>query len=100
MAVSYAESPDGPWTPTHQIVIPNGVEGEWDQFKIHDPYPLVHDGKIYIYYKSGFDDRPELKPSKIRMQGLAVADDPLGPFEKHPLNPLIYSVHVTTLLPF
>lgn len=100
VAVSYADSPDGPWTPSHKIVIPNGAEGEWDQFKIHDPYPLVHDGKIYVYYKSGFDDRPEFKPSKIRMQGLAIADDPLGPFEKHPLNPLLNSGHETTLFPF
>lgn len=100
VAVSFADSPDGPWTPTHEIVIPNGAAGEWDQFKIHDPYPLVHDGKIYIYYKSGFDDRPEFKPSKIRMQGLAIADHPLGPFTKHPLNPLINSGHETTLFPF
>ncbi|MBX2876792.1 MAG: glycoside hydrolase [Saprospiraceae bacterium] len=100
VAVSHADSPDGPWTPTNEVVIANGAAGEWDQFKIHDPYPLVHDGKIYIYYKSGFDDRPEYKPSKIRMQGLAIADDPLGPFEKHPLNPLINSGHETTLFPF
>ena len=100
VAVSYADSPDGPWTPTHKIVIPNGGEGEWDQFSIHDPYPLVHDGKIYLYYKADFDHRPELKPSKIRMQGLAIAEDPLGPFHKHPLNPVINSGHETTLFPF
>ena len=39
VAVSYADSPDGPWTATHKIVIPNGAEGEWDQYSIHDPYP-------------------------------------------------------------
>jgi len=100
VAVSYVDSPDGPWTATNQVVIPNGLEGTWDQYKIHDPYPLVHDGKIYIYYKSGFDDRPEYKPSKIRMQGLVTADDPLGPFKKHPLNPLINSGHETSLFPF
>ena len=100
VAVSYADSPDGPWTSANQVVIPNGAEGEWDQFSIHDPYPLVHDGKIYIYYKSDFDQRPELKPSKIRMQGLAIADNPLGPFKKHPLNPLLNSGHETTLFPF
>ncbi len=100
VAVSYADSPDGPWTSANQVVIPNGAEGEWDQFSIHDPYPLVHDGKIYIYYKSDFDQRPELKPSKIRMQGLAIADNPLGPFKKHPLNPVINSGHETTLFPF
>ena len=26
VAVSYADSPDGPWTPTHQVVIPNGED--------------------------------------------------------------------------
>ncbi|MEM9337906.1 MAG: family 43 glycosylhydrolase [Bacteroidota bacterium] len=100
VAVSYADSPDGPWTSANKIVIPNGPEGAWDQYSIHDPYPLVHDGKIYLYYKSDFDRRPELRPGMIRMQGLAIATDPLGPFEKHPLNPVINSGHETTLFPF
>lgn len=100
VAVSYADSPDGPWISTNKIVIPNGAEGEWDQFSIHDPYPLVHNGKIYLYYKADFDERPALSPSKIRMQGLAIAEDPLGPFVKHPLNPIINSGHETTLFPF
>lgn len=100
VAVSYADSPDGPWTPANKIVIPNGKEGEWDQYSIHDPYPLVHNGKIYLYYKADFDKRPEYKPSKIRMQGLAIADTPLGPFKKHPLNPVINSGHETTLFPY
>jgi hypothetical protein len=34
------------------------------------------------------------------MQGLATADNPLGPFTKHPLNPVINSGHETTLFPF
>lgn len=96
VAVSYADSPDGPWTPHNQIVIPNGGEGEWDQYSIHDPYPLVYQGKIYLYYKSDFDGDPRL----IRMQGLAIADDPLGPFRKHPLNPVLNSGHETTMFPF
>ena len=36
----------------------------------------------------------------VRMQGLAIADNPLGPFKKHPLNPVINSGHETTLFPF
>ncbi|WP_298472862.1 glycoside hydrolase [uncultured Maribacter sp.] len=96
VAVSYADSPDGPWIPYNKIVIPNGKEGEWDQYSIHDPYPLVHDGKIYIYYKSDFGEKPDL----VRMQGLAIADSPLGPFVKHALNPVITSGHETSLFPF
>ena len=96
VAVSWADSPDGPWTPHKQIVLPNGGEGDWDQYSIHDPYPLVYKGKIYLYYKSDFDGDPRL----VRMQGLAIAENPLGPFEKHPLNPVINSGHETTLFPF
>ena len=96
VAVSWADSPDGPWTPYNEIVIPNGAEGEWDQYSIHDPYPMVHDGKIYLYYKSDFDGDPRL----VRMQGLAIAEHPLGPFKKHPLNPVICAGHETTLWPW
>ena len=91
-----ADSPDGPWLPCNQVVIPNGAAGEWDQFSIHDPYPLVFQGKIFLYYKSDMNGPPLL----IRAQGLAIADDPLGPFRKHPLNPLLNSGHETTLFPF
>ena len=96
VAVSWADSPDGPWTPTNEIVIPNGAEGQWDQYSIHDPHPLVYKDKIYLYYKSDFDGDPHL----VRMQGLAIADNPLGPFKKHPLNPVLNSGHETTLFPF
>ena len=96
VAVSSADSPDGPWTPHNRLVIPNGPTGSWDQYTIHDPYPLVYNGKIYLYYKADADGDPQ----KVRMQGLAIADDPLGPFRKHSLNPVISSGHETTLFPF
>lgn len=96
VTVSVADSPDGPWEPTHKIVIPNGPAGAWDQYSIHDPYPLVYQGKIYLYYKSDFNDKPNL----IRAQGLAIAEDPLGPFVKCPLNPVLNSGHETGLFPF
>ncbi len=96
VAVSYADSPNGPWTAYNKIVIPNGAKGEWDEYSIHDPYPLVYKGKIYLYYKSDFG----VKGDWIRMQGLATADNPLGPFTKHPLNPVISSGHETSLFPF
>lgn len=98
VAVSYADSPDGPWTPYNKDVIPNGAPGEWDQYSIHDPYPIVHEGKVYLYYKSDFAKSDTTK--LVRMHGLAIADNPLGPFEKHPLNPIMNSGHETTLFPF
>ncbi|WNJ16566.1 glycoside hydrolase [Pontibacter sp. G13] len=96
VTASFADSPDGPWTPTNRIIIENGPEGAWDQYAIHDPYPLVHDGKIYLYYKSAFN-----RPNPVWVGGgLAIADDPLGPFVKHPLNPVTSSGHEVSLFPF
>lgn len=95
VAASVAESPDGPWTPSNKVVLDNGPEGSWDQYVIHDPYPLVRNGKIHIYYKGEMGGNP-----KVRAQGLAISDDPFGPFEKHPLNPVINSGHETALFPF
>lgn len=95
VSVSWSDSPNGPWTPSNKIVVENGPEGTWDQYKIHDPYPLVYNGKIHLYYKGEMGGSP-----KVRAQGLAVAEDPLGPFVKHPLNPVINSGHETALFPF
>ena len=87
VAMSYADSPDGPWTPVNEIIIPNGEPGDWDQFSIHDPQPLVYKGKIYLYYKSDYNGKDN--GGLIRSQGLAIADNPMGPFKKYELNPII-----------
>ena len=92
---SVADSPDGPWTPSNKIVIENGPEGSWDHYVIHDPYALVYEDKIYVYYKGEMGGNP-----KVRAQGLAIAEHPFGPFIKHPLNPVINSGHETALFPF
>lgn len=96
VTVSSASSPEGPWTPCGYPVIENGAPGEWDQYSTHDPYPIVIDHKIYIYYKAAFGDRPDY----LVGNGLAIGEDPLGPFTKHPLNPILNSGHETTAFRF
>ncbi len=103
VAMSYADSPDGPWTPLNKIVIPNGAPGEWDQFAIHDPLPIVYKDKIYLYYKSDYNrtsNSPEGKRLTVRSTGLAIADNPFGPFVKSPLNPVLNSGHETNMCRF
>jgi hypothetical protein len=97
--MSYADSPNGPWTPFNKVVIPFGAENEWDHRVIHDPYPLVHNGKIYIYYKSGLGER-DANHKHWDCWGVTIADSPEGPFVKHPLNPVMNSGHETILFPF
>ena len=96
VAASYADSPDGPWTAANKAIVENGEKGTWDQFSIHDPYPLVYKGKIYLYFKAAYGDRPDY----LVGNGLATSDNPLGPFTKHSLNPLFNSGHETALFPF
>ncbi|MDZ8119071.1 glycoside hydrolase family 117 protein [Pontiella agarivorans] len=102
VTVSEADSPRGPWRPLGKVVVDFGAEDEWDAKAIHDPYPMVYKGKIYLYYKGqpvyshGSDDGLEM----VRAQGVAIADHPLGPFTKHPLNPVINSGHETSLFPW
>jgi hypothetical protein len=96
VTVAEADWPDGPRLPSKKIVLPNGAPGPWDQYSIREPYRLVDQGKLYLYYKSDFNDAPP----RVRAQGLATADDPLGPFTKHPLHPVLNSRHETTRFPF
>lgn len=96
VAMAEADSPDGPWTYIDQEVIPNGKSGEWDQYSIHDPEPVVFDSQIYMYYKSDFNGKPHM----MRAQGLAIADDPKGPFVKYAQNPVINSGHETQFFRF
>lgn len=95
VTASVADSPDGPWRPSEKVVLENGPANTWDQYAIHDPYPLVYRGRIYMYYKSEMGGTP-----KAPMQGLAIGDDPMGPFVKHPLNPVTNSGHETGYFPF
>lgn len=96
VSMAYAESPDGPWTKSNKEILPNGKKGEWDEFAVHDPYPLVHNGEIYIYYKSAFN-----RPDKLWVAGgLATAKNPKGPFVKCPQNPVTNSGHEIIMFPF
>ena len=96
VAMSWADSPDGPWTPTHKIVVANGPKDTWDQYSIHDPQPIVLGDKIHLYYKSDYNGAPEL----VRSTGLAIADTPFGPFEKYEHNPVMSSGHETQMFRF
>ncbi|MFI3269392.1 MAG: family 43 glycosylhydrolase [Rikenellaceae bacterium] len=96
VAMAEADSPDGPWRYIENEVIPNGKKGEWDQHSIHDPLPVVLNGKIYMYYKSDFNGKPDM----MRAQGLAIGDNPRGPFVKYECNPVINSGHETQFFRF
>ena len=99
VTVAEAESPSGPWEPLGEVVVDFGKEGEWDSNAIHDPNPIIYDGKIYLYYK-GSPQKGGKGGTLIRAQGVAIAENPLGPFVKSDLNPIINSGHETCMFPW
>ncbi|MFR9499754.1 MAG: family 43 glycosylhydrolase [Rikenellaceae bacterium] len=96
VTMSWADSPDGPWTSVNEVVVENGAEGAWDHFSIHDPQPVVFNDKIYLYFKSDYNGYDNI----IRSTGLAIADSPFGPFEKYEKNPVMSSGHETQMFRF
>ena len=51
VSMAHSDSPDGPWSRMDKPIVPQGVPGEWDSCAIHDPYPLVYKGQVWLYYK-------------------------------------------------
>ncbi len=98
VSVAWSESPDGPWTRLDRPVIPQGAPGEWDSCAIHDPYPLIYKGRVWLYYKGSPADKSP--GNLLRAQGVAIADHPEGPFVKSELNPVSNSGHETMLWPY
>lgn len=103
MSMAYADSPEGPWTRTDKTLLSRGAVEDWDSSAIHDPFPIVFKGKIYLYYKAAplrwdpvTGETIHRSGPKFNMaQGVAIADDPFGPFVKSPMNPVLNSGHET-----
>ncbi|HJN14543.1 MAG TPA: family 43 glycosylhydrolase [Armatimonadota bacterium] len=99
VTVAEADSPDGPWRPLGCPVVAPSEAGAWDDACIHDPFPLIYQGRIWLFYKG--QNRTKGAPGNMsRAQGVAIADHPLGPFDKSPLNPVLNSGHETCLWPY
>jgi len=98
VSMAWADCVEGPWHKMNEPVLPLGAEEHWDGGAIHDPYPLVYQGKIWLFYKG--QPLPGKADRLVRAQGVAIADSPAGPFIKHSLNPLLNSGHETCLFPY
>ena len=98
VTVAESDSPDGPFQSLGGPVVEPGADDEWDCACVHDPFPLIYKGQIWLYYK-GSPGQKRGGENIIRAQGVAIADHPTGPFEKSPLNPVSNSGHETCLWP-
>lgn len=73
-------SPDGrKWT-YHGLVLTGGRKGQWDYGGVATPTACRFRGKFYVVYSG----RAQKDGTSERFLGLAMAEEPLGPFRKLP----------------
>jgi hypothetical protein len=104
IALAWADSPHGPWTKTPAPVVepdPSGevdvrahplqhtLQGTFDSLRVHDPALLVRDGRYWLYFKGEGIGHSNMESK----WGVAIADEPSGPYFKSPLNPITNSGH-------
>ncbi|PKB43571.1 glycosyl hydrolase family 43 [Cellulophaga sp. RHA19] len=116
VGLAWSDSPNGPWTKSKEPILSpadNGIwkgeeqdrfavekKGDFDSHKVHDPCILPYKGKFYLYYKGEqMGEKITFGGRQIR-HGVAIADNPLGPYVKSPYNPISNSGHEICVWPY
>ena len=109
VSMAVADSPYGPWTKLPGPVLEPSDDGEWlgdednrflvkrkgsfDSHKTHDPCLMYFKGKFYLYYKGEPMGEEMFFGGRETKWGVAIADQPEGPYEKSKYNPVTNSGH-------
>ncbi len=116
VGIAWADSPHGPWTKSEEPILSPADNGTWkgdsdnrflvekkgdfDSHKVHDPCLMFYNGKFYLYYKGErMGEEITFGGREIR-HGVAIAEDPLGPYVKSPYNPISNSGHEICVWPY
>ncbi len=98
LGIAVSDSPNGPWSKleTNPILRASDDPEHFDSLRIDDSCLIVRGGKYWLYYKGRqWGDTPE----NTKM-GVAVADQPEGPYAKHDMNPLVRGGHEVLVWPY
>ena len=93
IGVAVADSPESPFKrlPNNLVIAHSEVASDFDSYRVDDASLLVRDGKIWLYYKGRCIEHGKEGPKRTQM-GVAMADQPEGPFQKYS-KPLIKKGH-------
>lgn len=109
VGLAIADTPQGPWVKLDKPILQaadNGVwlgdednrflakeQGDFDSHKVHDPTLLAYNNKFYLYYKGErYGEKTTSGGREIRW-GVAISDNPEGPYVKSEFNPITQSGH-------
>ena len=97
IGIAVADSPHGPWTrfKGNPALAISKAPDDFDSFRVDDSCLLVRGGKYWLYYKGR---QAGHSPGETRM-GVAIADEPTGPYVRHKANPLM-SGHEVMVWPY
>ncbi|GIV80033.1 family 43 glycosylhydrolase [Litorilinea aerophila] len=116
VAMAVADSPDGPWRKLPAPILSpadNGIwlgekddrfavveKGDFDSHKVHDPCLIYYRDRFYLYYKGEqMGEGMTFGGREIRW-GVAIADQPEGPYVKSEYNPITNSGHEVCIWPY
>lgn len=116
VGLAWSTSPNGPWTKSAEPILSpadNGIwkgeeqdrfavvkKGDFDSHKVHDPCILPYKGKFYLYYKGEQMGEAITFGGRQIRHGVAIADNPKGPYVKSPYNPISNSGHEICVWPY
>ncbi len=97
IGLAASDSPEGPWArlESNPVLRPSDDPAEFDSLRVDDSCLIVRDGKYWLYYKGRQWDRT-WRETKM---GVALADQPTGPYIKHAANPVVDSGHEVLVWP-
>ena len=97
IGTAVSDSPDGPWTKldTNPILRTSDDPAQFDSMRVDDTVLLVREGRYWLYYKGRQWDR-SWNETKL---GVAIADQPQGPYVKHEKNPVVPAGHEVMVWP-
>lgn len=116
IGMACADSPEGPWIKTDKPVLEPSNTGEWegdednrfkvvskgdfDSHKVHDPCIIPYNGKFYMYYKGERMGEEITWGGREIKHGVAIAENPMGPYVKSEYNPISNSGHEVCVWPY
>nr|MUH41521.1 glycoside hydrolase [Zobellia laminariae] len=111
IGMSWASNPNGPWQSMDEPILEVGAPDQWDGNVVHDPSLIVRGGKYWMYYKSSPRTPYIVENLKgdvfskkygdiVNAWGVAVADNPEGPYIKSNYNPVVVGGHEVIVWPF
>ncbi|NMH89669.1 glycoside hydrolase family 117 protein [Flavivirga algicola] len=111
IGMSVADSPTGPWKALDEPILKPGPQQDaWDGEVIHEPTFFVKGGQYFLYYKSHgrLPWTPNISSGKFNKEhadmplatGVAIADNPEGPYIKSKYNPVLMGGHGSMVWPY